>query len=543
MKKSFLIIGLFAIAGCYKQSVKVTIEIQAKDNNQKALPDAKVFINKTDRGATNSGGELALTDSFSAGDRIQLEIKKESDDFYYAPYITSVKLSKDKFQNVKIDAELYAVMKPRPVAAVTSETAPTIQSPKSETPLAQETAVPEVGETPTTVGEAIAQAEVEPAPSAIPAIEKFVTFHAYHQGKPIQATHIYLASSQQAKHEFLCSTNVRGRCAAKLKLQEEAVKLIAKNEAYSPRETTFKATDSNILRFGLRKNRTVDIEVYGRGSKGLVGLAGVKVLIAGKEVGATDQFGSFIYHYKGRNSDFLPVTLLPPSKEYSEDTFETDFVVSGPMRIKKVFAKKKPDPVQFSLEIPKVVDAQVNSFISLLQSDFNSKNLIQVKQKDSPHDLLSGLILASASGKQVKLHIKHPAGVEYSRSIDLAKLATPLEFKKIVNAITLEVSRQYPFEGRLLKVQSNNATINMGAKTNQAVQVGQKFEVMGILRDKFGASQETAKIAELKITKVMDLTSEGQLESIEPRTLVSPNLLVVRQVVKSPKKNSTYSKN
>ena len=103
-------------------------------------------------------------------------------------------------------------------------------------------------------------------------------------------------------------------------------------------------TPKGRLRFNLKPGKTIDLFAVTESFNFTKGLSDVEVIIDGRRVGKTDQFGRYSHVYTGKVDDLVSVALKAP--DYRPSIFETDFVASGAMNLVKHFTPKDPPPVR-----------------------------------------------------------------------------------------------------------------------------------------------------------------------------------------------------
>ena len=112
LHKLVLLTAFFA-AGCFNKEGEVHVKVDVKTNQGDPVSDAHIAIDGKPIGKTDSQGRFAADINLPVGSKPKLEVKKDSDAYYFAPYFESFAVVEGA-QDIGVDATLYFVPKPSP---------------------------------------------------------------------------------------------------------------------------------------------------------------------------------------------------------------------------------------------------------------------------------------------------------------------------------------------------------------------------------------------------------------------------------------------
>jgi len=388
VKTTMMVLALIGVVpSCTEKKVEMTLRVTVKTNQKDAVAGAVVKVDGAVIGESDAKGELVAKLPLPAQSRRKLEVSKQSDNYYFAPYFESIVVG-DSPQELALAATLFFVPKPGSEGTEASEGAELAKAaekadPQSGTSQTAEAAnvqkeaqvvrdepstavVTDVASTTGAVDNASAAAATGadgPYPKPIRPTRGALVFtvHVYDAGtkgtgveeKPLQDAFVFLGTESSGDLKLGCKTNVRGRCVVRFPAQTESlqagqpVTFVAKKSGYLTRGEQVEVVDDGSVRLSLSRGETIDIFATTRTYNFLKGLPGVEVTIKGKPAGVTDAFGRFSYGFVGKHNDLLSVALK--SHDFLPENFETDFVVSGPMTLVRYFAPREAPPVKVTL--------------------------------------------------------------------------------------------------------------------------------------------------------------------------------------------------
>ncbi len=577
-----------ALPGCFQQETKVSLEIEVKSNQGEPIAEAVIRVNGQQVGTSDRVGRFAGDLQLPKESRQKLEIIKESEEFYYAPYFDSFTVSTDDAQIQRVQATLYFVPKPNAeeerkveesLATVQASSAvATTEAANASAPLnekaekAQDAATVPAQESPVLSHVDSVDKDGAPAEKSRPKSETLperivFNIHVYSGKNPVANANVRIGDDARGKFDDGCITNERGRCALRIYRDQypNPTPIMVSAKSYQSQRQNVNLASGGMYRFNLPRGEMIDIFATLQTFQYLKGLAGVEVFVKGERVGETDSLGHFGYLYRGSKSDLLDIMLK--SKNALPDSFETDFVVAGPMNLVRHYTPKAPPPVKLALwdvklagelmgeakpsdlkdiendlreavnkgfysnaafqsvEYSKVAEAARTAGVSLsqiltkgwqsteLKAHLNAVLLPTIIMSGEQHLELSlidshGNILAAAKERLVG------SGDKRTMMATVAKVA-----EKIIEA--------FPFEGAVIGKESELIRINLGFNSGRGVQVGDELDVYGTQLDKLGRQQLHAKTARIKVTKVGGDESTAKVISTSARSVVDRGDLVV----------------
>lgn len=104
-----LIVGIL-LSSCSASNTAV-LHVSAKGSDGAPLEQAQIHLNDKMVGSTDSGGVFVTELSLKEGEEYLLEISKESEKSYYAPFIKKIRAEGQNGQSLQVDALLYSVPK------------------------------------------------------------------------------------------------------------------------------------------------------------------------------------------------------------------------------------------------------------------------------------------------------------------------------------------------------------------------------------------------------------------------------------------------
>ena len=395
MKNIYLLV-LIAFAsmmstGCEEQQSNVEFIAKVKTNLGDPVPDATIVFGQEVVGVTDTSGNFKLTSKLNFNERVRVEIRKESDVYYFAPYFDGFVVKEDEKQKVDMVAVLYFVPKPNMDIADKDESQDTnstvndldesvskadeVEEVSSESELVasasnesqnQDTTVPadknssavevvdtsiEKIEAPKIAVTTVAKSEVVELKGAYPKIDRankgptIFTVMVTENHEPLGDAEIFVGRDSKRDLSSACTTNSRGRCVIRFEDKPKSVvSLVVKRKGYKTTSLSTRITNKGQIKFSMAKGKTIDIFAITKSFNFTRGLEEVAVLINGRTVGQTDKFGYYSFTYSGKKDDLVSVALR--AMGFLPEIYETDFVASGPMTLVKFFNPKTPPSVR-----------------------------------------------------------------------------------------------------------------------------------------------------------------------------------------------------
>ena len=402
---------LLIAMGCKAPTIDLTVSLTARTNQGEPVADGAVSLAGRWLGTTDSRGRLVATAPVEPGTKVRIEVAKDSDLYYFAPFHQDLVIEplppgpmvfglrlpwhtaeEPPARHAEVEAVLYFVPKPtgEEVAAPTGESpllaqqkapAPDPSAPPLEGPARP--AVPddevedqggapaqrdqERGATPGGDGEAPlvpepgpSQVRAEPSPplpSLSPPVapvptDTLVTLYITGAGGPLADADVRLGTELARDLRSGCRSNQRGRCVIHLPGRTDGLLTVLIHRAgFVTKTATLPPGGKDSARIDLEPGPSLDVfakvSSYGRSQ----GLKGVDVYVGGKRLGVTDRFGHFSYGLHAKPDDLIRIKLK--ASGYGPESFDTDFVAgSGGLSLTKVFTPLSPRPVKMAVLDP-----------------------------------------------------------------------------------------------------------------------------------------------------------------------------------------------
>ena len=114
--KAMRIVALAALISsmmaCVAKETKVRLKIEARTNQGEPVHAARVLLDGKNLGATSNAGRFETEVSLPAGAKKKVEVHKDSDTYYFAPYYQAFEVEGPGPQEIAVAATLYFVPKP-----------------------------------------------------------------------------------------------------------------------------------------------------------------------------------------------------------------------------------------------------------------------------------------------------------------------------------------------------------------------------------------------------------------------------------------------
>lgn len=646
-----LLLAMFALTGgCWKKDAVVHIKVEAKTNQHDAVSAATVALDGQVLGKTGNDGKFEGETKLPVGARRRLEVKKDSDKYYFAPYFETFSVPDANPLELSVQAVLYFVPKPTP-GADDKRPAPLADAPKVDTPpetvasvsaadqdltaeldkiamdptpaaTKDETAADLAAKADNVVAAKdkdliAAKAPVETLdaatdakptdefsaattemPGPVPKLEltpvaaaldyktavypkpswpnkgaTLYTVHVFAGEQAIPDVQILLGQDEEGDLKVACTTNARGRCVVRFNDKPDGpVTFVAVRPGFKTKSVTATVADKQVLKIDLERGQTIDIFAVTRAYNYVTGLKDVEVFVNGKRAGATDRFGRYSHVYAGKPDDLITITLK--SKGYLPETYETDFVASGPMKLVRPFTPDQPPSVRMAvLDVRPAGQIDQKAFAAL-QGAFNDELRSSARKhlfssaafqeyapslleratkrigrpvsemlragwqdtdlKAAVDALLLPTVLPGAKPVIELSLIDSNGRVLAAAKEELDSLGDKASVDRAVAVVAKKITRVFPFEGAVLAKDADKVTINLGYGAGRGVKAGDVLEVYGVQTGKKGLSQDQQNIARLAVREVFDTTAKAQVTSLMPRATIERGDLVVLRSRRAP---------
>lgn len=661
-----LLLAVLALApglACKKHEAEVHIRVEVKTNQGDPVDKAQVLIDGNKLGETTNSGHFNTALNLPTGSRKRLEIKKDSEKYYFAPYFESFVVTEATRQEINVPAVLYFVPKstanitsaaagaaagiiaataetpashtaeptvepqaladtpnettaapivpsaspatvvaapptaaapetlppqptepeinPPPTASATTTVQPTI----AEHPLDKAPTLPEETSLTTDERDAVAVDSTEPKTTEVALLsidesasptrtpkdsgypkavrpnegQTLYTIHVYSGDKPVSDAQVFLGEESEGDLKLGCATNIRGRCVIRFADKPaNSITFVASKKGFKTGKQSAHVSDKGNLRITLEAGQTIDIYAVSKTYNFTSGLKDIEVYVGGKRVGSTDRFGHYSYAYTGKSDDLVAIALK--SKEYLPETYETDFVASGPMTLVRYFSPKDPPPVRMAVLAmksagkiasdiaPKLLTAEryvreaakQHLFASSAFKEYQTalferqaeragrsstqalfKGWQDTELKASVDAVLLPTIAFGGSNASLELSVIDSRGRVLAAAAETLDNPDDKEsINRAVGQIAKRIARAFPFEGAVLSKDPDKVTINIGYASGRGIKAGDVLDISGIQTEKMGRTQTHRRIASLVVREVSDTTTICQVQSLAPRATI-----------------------
>lgn len=461
----------------------VTLKLAVKNNVGQPVESAEVFIEHQKKGMTDKKGNFEHQGAYARGHSVAIEIRKFSDQYYFAPYYDSFKAGNSENSTITMNPVLYFVPKPNQQDAIEltqtmnkgeeSEAPAKLDVPANSEDLSKATVdlnkkAPDHDVTDQKEQEQIKEesvADVAPPPIkedivAAPLVKEqkpkveipaktldtgktisakspiVFTIHAYQRKKPIQGVLVNYGLDRSRQLKEGCTTNKRGRCT--IKFQEKPttpVLFMAQKSGHQTSTRSIRVTHKGNLRFKMPKGHSLDLIALKQRYGYAQGLGELDVFIQGKFKGKTNKFGHYSHFFTGKKGELLEIMLR--SNGHLPEEYVTDFVVSGDMTLKRHFVPTiPPTPKVAILETLPAgeVDGHSEKILEEISSSMMTAITASLKNSGSfdkiPHSEVQRLTHDMPRLRQT-LQKKGWAGTALHRSIDAVILPSIVVGDKI----------------------------------------------------------------------------------------------------------------
>lgn len=387
IKLWFLVFTIACLNACLRNEQNTAIDIKVVNDEGIPIANAKIFMNDEIASITNSHGQASLEKSFSYNSEVTIEIRKNSEIRYYAPYSTRIKINERAYDKKIIKAMLYSVPKPSASDERFGNT-PNMDDNDLKDQVQLDTKNESIKTTETngkkenSTLQATVQESSKPEEAQSVAIEKseikspsivsmkalgvndkiakkikakpksqqdtIINFYAFSNNKPISDVEIYVGYAQKGTLALACKTNRNGRCLYKNKEQKNnPATIVAQKKGYQTQDKHYQLKDGNRIRFNMKRGHTIDIFAIMKRYDQSRGVDGIEVYINGKKESETDEFGRSSYFYQGNPGDLVEVTLK--SDHYIPKSYTTDYVIAGPTSLVRYYSPEKLEPIKVAV--------------------------------------------------------------------------------------------------------------------------------------------------------------------------------------------------
>lgn len=410
--------------------------------------------------------------------------------------------------------------------------------------------------------------EIYPKPAPVEKPKLIFTVQVSDGRNPLAGVDIYLGREDKGDLKIGCQSNARGRCVIRFPdFPADTVKFIARKSGFITVSKSTRVSDKGILRLVLDKGETIDIFAVTRNYGFASGVKDVEVYADGKKLGATDSYGHFSYVYRGNHSDLLEVTLK--NHLYLPEEYQSDFVVSGPMALTRLFSPKQAAPAKitflraqpagksterelksFNAEMDLAINRAARAhfyaataFLEYPAANFESElrtsglTLAELLAKGWQQSDLKGKVdavvlptLITGEKPALELTVIDSRGETIAAAKeDLDDLSDRTAIEHAIGNVAKKITQAFPFEGAILSKTGDNAVINIGKDSGRSLKVGDILDLFGNQSAKNGNKTENTRIATLTVTSVDEQTSQCKISDLAPRSTVERGDQVIVQ--------------
>lgn len=567
----FQLIALLVLAPflshCTPEETEVRISVTATDNDGNPVPKADIYLDHEKVGTTDVRGNFSKNIELGKKSKINVELKKDSDTHYFAPYIGQIETNDESNQAAKISAVLYSVPKPSfsDAAALAEEDAKANQEPvavASETP---PTELPAETKTQTQAKEladnSLIKAESQPTTELPEEVKTKIPPHSIyvtHGKNPLEGVGIYLGDESKAQLKKLCVTNKRGRCSfpAPENIDQAGIAIFAKKRGYVSKTTAIPFSPDGKTHLAMVRGESIEIFAVANTFSYIRGIKDVEVSIQGEPVGKTDRFGHFSYAFTGQKGDMVEVALERPG--FLPEHYATDFIVAGPMTLVRHFSPKQAPVPRIAILPPRIAGSATSEELSAANNDalfaeikksakqnlfskgaFEEVPLVQIEtaakkakttlpqlikngwQKTGVKAVADAVIVPTVilgNQKSLELSLVNDAGKVLAATKTAFSSNAPVA--KLFVDLSQNIMRGFPFEGAIAQKNGDKVEINLGSSP-YGLKEGDELEVYGNQADKKGQKKSHTRIGRIKLDKVNENSSKASIVEQEPRALIA----------------------
>ena len=112
------VVNLLIIAACTEQKAQLTLSVQVRTNQGDPVSGAQIDLDGKSVGVSDQTGRFSYQVELPAASTPRLEVRKESDTYYFAPYVETFAIGDGPTAAFDVEATLYFVPKPQPQSTV-----------------------------------------------------------------------------------------------------------------------------------------------------------------------------------------------------------------------------------------------------------------------------------------------------------------------------------------------------------------------------------------------------------------------------------------
>jgi tetratricopeptide (TPR) repeat protein len=587
-------LGILTLAAqsCRFFKAEATFKIRVTDGSGDPIPGAQISIQKQPVGQTNDQGQARITMELPIDEGVLIEINKPSTQLFYAPYFETIRLNKGDLNHFNVQATLYAV--PKNVAETSAPPTEPADQKLADSPQPAE---------PTTAEDSKVQEEADPGLiSALQAVNtegqstpqdmepfdpelsaqkaantllengdrssRLITFYAASGRENVSDAHVLYGDPERGQWLDGCTTNARGRCTLTLpaSFATDNVHILVRAPNYQPQTKVISLAHGDKVRIDLIRGQVIEVFALQKTYKSIRGLHDVAIKQDSKELGRTDSFGYFSYHFPQKPADNSSITLeaagqLPARSLHTLSgtgpwTIVQGFSSKSPTRARLLLLPLKiqnsgsetPDPNAITswdrsiqeglrqnlINQPPFMEADWERISQILER--NGLSLQQIgRQGWNQPDLLAEfewalrptLILGPASSLELSL-INADGRVIGASLQRLTMKPDARSMRAMFQQASRELSSWLPFEGSLVEADKDGFRINLSQQSGHSLKVGETLRLHG-LQAESGSNPGWTDIGSAQITDLGEGQSRVRITELKPRATAQVGQIVALQ--------------
>lgn len=385
---------------------------------------------------------------------------------------------------------------------------------------------------------------------------QFVTITAVEKGAPVPDAAVLsggkVIGKTDAKGEFVYEYQ---------ELPAGGVDLAITKPGYSTWKKSGELTPGDRIEATLAKRALVTVtalsEEYGQAN----GIAGLSVSVDKREIGKTDAKGSIVYSYEGEAGKKVQLLISAPG--YIPDSWKTTVALEGETSIQRYFTAVTAQPIRTGIyriagNTPnvdlKAVAAQTEEALSgqlfkyscfrevptkTLQTEVKAARVnidkIAVRGwRESPlRKKVDMIVLGSVAKDEQGFLIETKFITSGGKLVhsQLGRARREKDIPGVAKDMAAAVIAKFPFEGTVLGPVDDRFKINLG-KTGYKIAKNMEFTLATPRTDATGKVTGYRDIGKLRIKKVDDTFSLGEVDDLKKGEKVQRGDRVVRQLVR-----------
>jgi tetratricopeptide (TPR) repeat protein len=537
-----LILFCFMIVACNTmKQVDLEVEVNVRLDGKPA-PHARVFMDGTETGSTDTNGHFLQRLKRQPGEEVQLSVQKETDGYKIEKWEHSfvIKLpEKGVIQRYPFQVNLKATKYFTVIVADNESGEPleevTIQIANKERVKTDE------------------NGEVVYDYTAMP--EKGFKLRVAKQGYSVWQKLVRVIPGQRFEISLRKEPKKIKKVVANASPSQKKAKkaAIAKAPAAQPSTVQAKPAKPKV------KKATISISAQTDAYGIIQGIPGVVVMINGKSVGKTNAKGEFIYVTKAATQREAELKLSAPG--YIPDVWETKIPLQSKSKIQRYFYPTKPKPIRVGLygfvsnspdedlsEVTDTIEEAIGSNLytyscfqevpkptlreMMLQAGLDMETISTKGWQKTPLVRSVDMIISGSVTKDNQAMTIETSVITADGNVLFSQLNKARKKKNIRNTAQLianSIIDQFPFEGTIAAVDDQGYRINLG-KSDYKVRRGNEFRFMSAEMDRSGRVMEFHEAGTLRVIETDDSSSWTEIVALNETAEIKIGDRVIRRI-------------